>query len=181
MPGRAAVRAAVTSYFQNAGISFVGTVFPARSYINETDYEQNMMGTVVASATGSACVLVVNILDDDRTRRADTGRGAQNDSEVHTVFLELFFANTGGDPIASQQDYDTIVDEIIQAIRNDPTLAAPTVIWSAGENPGLSGAPSAGIRHAQKEPYTSADGMTVCIPGIVQFEAWEWIAGPVTP
>lgn len=178
---RTQVRAAVTAYFTNANISFVGSVMSARNYINEQDYEQNMMGQAVASSNGSACVLVVNILDDERMRRADTGRGAQNDTEVHTVFLELFFASTGGEPIAAQEDYDTIVDQIIQAIRNDPTLAAPTVVWSAGENPGLSGAPASGVRHQQKEPYTSADGMTVCIPGIVQFEVWEWIAGPVTP
>jgi len=177
--GRVAVRAAVTSYLQaqvaSGYIPYVGTVFAGRPMvINERDYVVNMLGQVVASANGSAAVLVVNLLSDERTRRADTGRGAQNDTEIHTVAIELFFGSTKGDAVAGQDDYDAIVDAIVQSIRNDATLGAPLVIWSAGEYT------PPGVRHEQREPTTTADGLTLSIPGVVQFEAWEWIAGETT-
>jgi hypothetical protein len=170
---RNSVRAAIQSYFNTAGIPNVGTVYEARTYINEQDYEQNYMGEVVASSNGSGCVLVVNLTQDKRTRRADTGRGAVNDSVIHSVALELFFASTLGDPVAAQNDYDATVEGIIDAIRTDATLGTGgNPIWSAGEY-------SPWIDHHQAMPYTDADGMTVFIPGVVFFEAWEWVAGPV--
>ena len=173
--GRVQVRAAVTAYFQNADLPYVGTVYSGRpTVISEQDYVANMMGTIVVSDNGSSCVLVVNMPSDDRGRIADTGRGAVDDMAKYTVTLEMFFGSTLGDAIAAQNDYDTIIDAITTAIRSDATLNAPLVIWQAGEYPTPS------IRHRQGAPYTGPDGLTTFIPGTVEFEAWQNIVGPVS-
>ena len=174
---RTGVRDAIANYLNTAQINYVGAVYPTRNYINEQDYEQRMLNgvtTLIGSSTGSGCVLVVNLEADRRQRRALTGRGAVNDTNIHDVVLELFFANRSGDPQAAQLDYDSIVDGIFEAIRADPTMGtggiAPGSIWSAGEY-------DPWIEHAQSEPYTGPDGTTVAITGVVRWAAWEWIAG----
>ena len=167
--GRVAVRAAVTSYLQGANLSYVGTVYSGRpTIIAEEDYTLN----AEPSESGSSCVIVVNFTDDQRQRRADTGRGAVNDSVQHTVKLELFFGSRKGDAIAAQNDYDLIVDQLFDVIRANAVMNAPGVIWSSGEN-------SPWIRHEQIAPYWGPGGTTACIKGVVEFEAIEWVAGPV--
>lgn len=170
--GRAAVRTAIQSYIQGLGVNYLGTVHPARpTILQEADYEQTMAGkATAASDNGSACVAVVNIPSDLRQRRADTGRGAVNDSNIHQIALELFFASTGGDAVAAQEDYDSIVDALFIGIRANATPGGASVVWSAGEF-------QAGVAHNQTEPYTSDDGLTILINGVIRFEAWEWIKG----
>ena len=170
---RLAVREAIASFLAEAGVEYVGIVYEARpEIINEQDYEANRMGEAVSSASGSSAVLVVNLPSDNRKRRADTGRGAVNDSRIYKAAVEIFFASTAGNAVKAQEDYDVIVDGIVNGIRADATLGAPGTVWSAGEY-------DDGVDHVQGEPYTDADGMTVFIPGVVHFEAWEWIAGNV--
>ena len=171
--GRASVRAAVTSYLTEAELGFVGVVHSARpEIIEESDYETSRLNEAVSSENGSSAVLVVNIPDDKRQRRADTGRGAVNDSWTHSIVIEVFFASVGGDAIAAQTDYDVVVDEITNLIRANATLSAPSAIWSAGEY-------TVGIQHQQSAPYNDAEGLAVFISGAVMFEAWEWVAGNV--
>lgn len=148
---------------------FLGTVYPARPTILDEDaYVQTLSGLAIEeSANGSACVAVVNIPRDKRMRRADTGRGAVQDSNIHEIALELFFASSCGDAVLAQTDYDQVVDALIIAIRENPV---PGTVWSAGEF-------QAGVVHDQDSPYTNADGLTILISGVVRFEAWEWIAG----
>lgn len=167
--GRLATRQSVQTYLAGAQLPYVGTVYEARPTILDEDaYLETMTGeAVAASANGSACVIVVNLPSDKRVRRADTGRGSVQDSVVHDVALELFFASPAGDAVAAQTDYDQVVDALIIAIRANPV---PGTVWSAGEfEPGIS--------HAQDSPYTDADGLTILISGVVRFEAWEWEAG----
>lgn len=166
--GRLAVRQAIQTYLTNANIPYVGVVHQARTYINETDYDQHMNGTVVTSPAGSGCVLVVNLVDDVRNRQAMIGRGNVNDANVHRVALEVFFANRAADPEQAQLDYDAIIDAIFVSLRKDPTEG--NQLWSAGEF-------APGIQHSQTSPYTDADGMTTFINGVIRFEAWEWLSG----
>lgn len=177
--GRAAIRTAVATALTGAAITYVGTVYPARPVIaNEQDYVQTMSGQAIAlSPAGSSAIVVVNLPGPDkRMRRADTGRGAVNDTNIHPVALEIFFASTPSSSltqdagIAAQQDYDAVVDSLVTYIRNHPTLTAPATVWSAGEY-------TAGVTHTQIQPYTSADGLTILIDGVVRFEAWEWVVG----
>jgi hypothetical protein len=170
--GRVAVRSAVAAYLTNAALPFVGTVYPARPVVlSESAYEQTMIGEAVAlTQGGSSAVLVVNIPSDERSRRADTGRGAVNDTRIHQVALELWFASMAGDGIRAQSDYDGIVDAIVVLIRADATMGG--LVWSAGEY-------TAGIHHEHAAPYTDADGTVVQIPGVIRFEVWEWAAGNV--
>jgi len=170
--GRAEVRQAVTDYLQSAGLPYVGTIYPARPVIaDETAYALTMSGEAIqASANGSAALLVTNIPSDVRQRRADVGRGAVDDTEIHDIALEVFFASTGGSSVNAQQDYDTVIDSIITAIRANATPGGADVVWSAGEF-------EYGVQHEQDQPTTSEDGMTVVIWGVVRFQAWEWIAG----
>lgn len=171
---RTDMRAAVTACFENANLQFVGKIYSARPEImNEQDYEQNRLAEAVSSENGSSAVLVVNFPSDDRKRRADTGRGAVNDSRIYKVVMEVFFASTGGDAVAGQADYDVVIDQMVDLVRADATLGAPGTVWSAGEY-------EAGVSHQQGEPFTDADGLTVFISGAVSFDAWEWIAGPVS-
>lgn len=171
--GRLEVRKAVGEYFRNAGLTYVGQVFEARpEVLQEQDYEESMFSLAVASPSGSSAVLVVNIPSDNRVRRADTGRGAVNDSHIYKVALEVFFASTGGEGEQAQKDYDTVIDGITVLIRADATFDNPSVIWSAGEY-------EVGIDHQQSEPFTDADGLTTFIWGAVNFDTWQWIAGPV--
>jgi hypothetical protein len=168
--GRVAVRSAVAAYLTNAGLQYVGTVYPARPVIlTEDAYEQTLLGEAIAQTLGgSSAVLVVNIPSDERMRRADTGRGAVNDTRIHQVALELWFASVAGSGIQAQQDYDGIVDSIVTLIRQDATLGGQA--WSSGEY-------TAGIRHEQAMPYTDADATIVQIPGVIRWEVWEWDVG----
>lgn len=169
--GQGSVRAAITTTLTNAQFPYVGTVFPTRAYINEEDYEVNATKFYTQSINQSGCVIVVNLAGPDRRNRLSlTGRGYVNDFNIHPIALELFFASRSGDPIAAQTDYDTIVDSIVPYIRNNPTLSAPSIIWSAGEY-------QAGVEHEQSSPFTLEDGMTVFINGVIRFEAWEQVVG----
>jgi hypothetical protein len=171
--GRLSVRTAITEAFENANLQYVGKVHSARpEVIQEEDYERNRLGEAVESEAGSSAVLVVNLPSDDRKRRALTGRGAVNDTNVHHVLVEVFFASSGGEAVKAQEDYDTVIDAIVDFIRANPNMGNPSVVWSAGEY-------DAGVTHQQAAPYTDADGLTVFISGAVSFEAFEWIAGAV--
>ena len=172
--GRLQVREATYEYFAEANLPHVGVVHEALpEIVQEQDYETNRLGEAVATADGSSAVLVIHIPTDRRQRRADTGRGAVNDSRIHNIVMEVFFASTGGDAIAAQKDYDAIIDEIFTLIRANATFNAPNVVWSAGEY-------ESGIHHEQTQPFNDAEGLATFITGAVRFEAWEWIAGPTS-
>ena len=170
--GRAAVRQATAAALTTAGIPYVGAVYPARpTILQEEDYVQTLNGQAIsASKNGSACVVVVNLTEDQRQLQAFTGFAGVNDTNIHQVCLEMFFACTAGTAVLAQQDYDTVVDALFVAIRNNPTLSAPAAIWAAGVYEG-------GVKHAQEEPYTPDTGLTVLINGTVRFAAYEWVAG----
>lgn len=168
---RAAVRSAAQSFFEGLNLPFVGTVFPARSYVHGEDYEQNAAFQYVGSVNGSGAVLVVNIPSEKRQRRAMTGRGGVNDSCIYRMAIEVYFASTAGQPVDAQTDYDQIIDEMELQIRANPNLGNPIAVWSAGEF-------NYGVEHEQSEPWTEEDGTTIFITGVVRFEAWEWDAGP---
>lgn len=170
--GRAAVRTAVQAAITAANITYVGTVYPARpTILQEEDYYQKLNGeAIAASSGGSACVVVVHLVSDKRERRALVGRNAVNDTNIHQVVLELFFACESGTALRAQADYDSIVDALFVEIRNNPLLSAPTVVWSAGEY-------QAGVVHDQGEAYSDDEGLTVLINSTVRFEVWEWVAG----
>lgn len=166
--GRAAVRSAIQTYLQGAAVPYLGSVYPARPLVLPEDaYTETMTGQAIAQSTsGSSCVAVVNIPSDRRVRRADVGRGPVADTNVHDVALELYFASSS-DGVPAQQDYDTVVDALVVAIRANPT---PGQIWSVGEF-------AAGVAHEQSSPYQSEDGLTVLISGLLRFEAWEFLVG----
>jgi hypothetical protein len=171
--GRLQVRQAVTEFLQEGEIPYVGLVHPARpEIVTEVDYERNRFGEAVQSANGSSAVLVVGIPSDMRRRRADTGRGAVNDSWVHEIAVEVFFASSGGRGIAAQEDYDAVVDGLVKRVRSDGAMGSTGVVWSAGEY-------ETGVEHQQAEPFTDTDGMTIMIFGVVKFQAWEWVSGAV--
>jgi hypothetical protein len=173
MMGQAAVRTAVQAALQNASLPMVGTVYAARAYTVEQDYEINAASQYVSSANGSSAVIVVNLVGPDkRYRIADTGRGAYNDMNVHQVQLEVFFASSAGDPVAAQQDYDTVVDGIVGFVRATPTMGAPSSVWSAGEY-------DFGVVHTSTTPFQGTDGTSVYITGLIRFEAWEQLVGSV--
>lgn len=170
---RVALRNAVANYIALGGLPLVGTVYAARpEVVNETDYEVNRFNEVVQSANGSGTVLVVDIPSDKRQRRADTGRGAVQDSHIYNIALEVWFANVSGAGVQAQEDYDTVVSAITNLIRANATMNAQGVVWSAGEY-------EQGIEHEQREPKTNEDGTTIFIFGVIKFEAWQWISGPV--
>ena len=169
--GQGAVRQAIQQAVQDAQLELVGTVFAGRAYIDETDYETNAASFYSQNSYGSGCVIVINLPGPDRrTRLTLTGRQSVNDFNVHPAVLELFFASRSGDPLQAQHDYDVVVDGLVPFIRNNPTMSAPEVVWSAGEY-------QAGVVHNQSSPFTSPDGLTVFINGVVRFEAWEQIIG----
>jgi hypothetical protein len=164
--GRAQVRTIVTDYLTGAGLPYVGSVFSARTYVVDmTDYTK----LTESSPEGSDSVLMVNIPSDWRHRVQMTGRAYVNEPEIHPIAVEIFFGCSSGDPLAAQLDYDQIVDAMFVAIRGNPQLGN-VQIWSAGEF-------VAGVKHRQSEPFLDG-GMTVLINGVVEFEAWEWMAGP---
>ena len=170
--GQGSTRIAITNALTEAQFPLVGAVHRGRTYINETDFEQNAAGYFTESIEGGGCVIVVNLPGPDRRYRiALTGRASVDDMNIHNVILELFYANTSGDPLVTQDEYDSVVDAIVPFIRNNPTMSAPATVWSAGEF-------KAGVVHSQSSPYTSDDGTTVFISGTIKFESWEQIVGP---
>ena len=166
---RAAVREVVTQYLTQAQLPFVGTVFPVRTYVGEFDFEQNAEHFYTVSPDNSGCVMVVNLPTDDRQQKGWVGRGFVDDTNVHQIVLELFLANTAGDVASAQNDYDQIVDALFEVIRANANLGNAAVIWSAGEFDG--------VKHAQTEPFTDPEGLTVHINGTVRFSAYEWLKG----
>jgi hypothetical protein len=171
--GRADVRATVADYLTGLAVPFVGTVYPARTYINEGDYDSFMNTAAVSTVepgVNLGCVLVVNIPSERRNRKAPTFRGQVQDTEIHDIALEVFFASTSGRGVVTQDGYDAVIDAIFDGLRADPLLGNGDVIWSAGEF-------APGIHHVQVEPYTDEDGLTVFINGVIRFEAWEWLTG----
>lgn len=184
--GRLATREAVAEFLTAAAIEGVGTVYPARpEIVNEQDYqsdeeyqqawkayEGHRMAEAAEAAGGAGAVLVVNITKDKRKREALAGRGAVNDSWVFDVALEVFFADSSGEGVPAQLAYDTIIDQVIEAIRANPVLGAPQTVLSAGEF-------DAGVEHTQAQPYTDAEGLTVMIFGVVTFASYSWVAGSV--
>ena len=166
--GRVAIRTAIQEQIQALAIPYVGTVFPARPVImEEQSYTQTLNGeAIAASASGSACMIVVNMPRDKRRRMALVGRGAVDDMNKHQICLELFFASTEGAGIQAQYDYDSIVDALVVAIRAQPSPGGAAVVWSAGEF-------DAGVAHEMAQPYTSEEGNTILINGVIKYEAWE--------
>jgi hypothetical protein len=171
--GRLSMRTAVAEYFATANLEYVGKVLKARpEVLTEQEYETSMFNEAAPSENGSSAVLVVNIPEDKRQRRADTGRGAVNDSWIFKIALEVFFASTGGEAVKAQEDYDTVIDGVIESIRANANLGSPNTVWSAGEYDN-------GIQHDQAQPFTDDDGVTIFIFGAVTFDSWQWLAGPV--
>ena len=171
--GRADVRIAVQNYLQNLAVPFLGTVFPARNYVDENDYTARIVNNpslLLPAGQNYGCVVFINLTNDDRQRKADTGRGFVEDWCIHKVALELWFASNSGDPLGTQMAYDTTVDTIFTGVRADPLLGAPQTVWSAAEF-------NTGISHMQSEPYTDEDGMTVFINGLIRMDVYEWLAG----
>lgn len=173
--GRAAVRAAVVQTISNGNVPYLGTVFAARPvYATEDAYTENLQGQAITeSVNGSACVIVVNILSDDRHRIALTGRGAVDDFNTHLVELELFFAcqgqnnPTGTDPgVAAQQDYDAIVDALTALVRGNPTMGNASSVWSAGEF-------RYGVKHRQSVAFAPEESTSILINGVLSFQALE--------
>jgi hypothetical protein len=170
--GQAAVRQAVQSSIQNQSFTLVGTVYPGRAYIYEQDYETNAAEAYVENAYGSSCVIVVNLPGPDRRIRLTlTGRQSVDDMNYHPIALELFFANRSGGPIQAQADYDSVVDQIVPYLRNNPTLDNQVTVWSAGED-------DEGVVVRSSSPFVGTDGTTVFINGVVQFNVTEQIVGP---
>lgn len=171
--GRASVRSAAVAYLQGANIPYVGTVYAGRPLVvDETDYDLNMSTGLfqnVVSPEGSSAVILVDIPESRRERRTMTGRTFEDDTQIHTVVLEVFMANVAGKGIAAQADNDATIDAIVDAIRADPLLGQPSVVWSAGEF-------TTGITVEQREPITSADGTVIFIPAVIRFETWEWLS-----
>jgi hypothetical protein len=178
---RKTVRLAIQTYLQSYGLTYVGTVYPARPVIaTETAYYETLTGEVVqASQAGSVAYLVVNFTNDDRVRMADSGRGAVQDRMIHKVLIEIFFAcpqgtqslPAGYDPaIQAQLDYDDVVQSLFVAIRRNATPGGANTVWSFGEF-------TAGLSHSQLMPFTAAQGLAVVILGQLEVEAWEWVAG----
>lgn len=176
---RLAIAAALSSGQQANLLPYLGTIYPARPYVmNEQDYFQTMTGQAIqTSASGSSAVLVVSLPSNKRERRTLTGRGAYDDTNIHDVVLELFFASQPSSGLAqdagidAQEDYDLIVDSLFQFIRTNQSMNS-TVVWSAGEF-------AYGVEHEQSQPYQSADGTTVLITGVVRFQAWEWLTNAI--
>ena len=169
--GRAQTRIAIFDTVTNAAIPYVGTVYAARPLVvSEDDYDSTLSGQAVEeTVNGSAMVIVVHIESDQRRRVSDTGRAFVNDMEIHTCALELFFASTGGDAVAAQEDYDGIVDALIAMIRGNPTMSAPATVWSAGEY-------RFGVHHVQETPV-NPDELTTIIIGTIRFECFEQMLG----
>ena len=181
---RVSAREGITAYFTNAAsvgrLPYVGTIYSGRPVIlDETAYTQTMVGQAVQqTANGSSAVLVVNLPKTSRQRRADTGRGAVNDTEIHDVEMEIFFASnpaasqTGlAEGLQAQLDFDGIADTLTDLIRSDPTMGGSS--WSAGEY-------EQGIDLQQSEAFLAPDGMTVCITALLRWQFWLWVAGDVT-
>jgi len=171
--GRQAIFDAATSYFENADIPMVGTVFPGRPIVvDEEDYDLQMSQGLfedVSSIDGSSAVLIVNIPTGHRQRQTITGRAFEDDSYIHNMVLELFFANVSGDGVAAQRDHNAVCDAIVAAIRADPLLGQPPVVWSAGEfKP---------VDVEQREPFTNSDGLVIFIPAVIRFDVYEWLTG----
>ena len=175
--GQVQVRQATVAFLESLSLPYLGTIYPSRTLVNESDYAQNASGAYVTSANGSNAVLVVDIYGpSNRQLMSLSGRSAVFDMASYTVELEIFFANTTGNSVQNilniQNDYDVFVDELIVAIRNNPTLnaAATFNIWSSAEF-------DEGVKWGQTPPYLGSDGTTIFINGMVSFDVKQQISG----
>jgi hypothetical protein len=169
--GRVAIRAAAQAYLTAANIPFVGTVYRARpTLVDESNYENTMLNQAT-NPNQSSAVLVINLPEDQRERRSFSGRAFVDDSNIHDIVVEVFFASRTGDALAAQDDADTLLDALAIAVRADPTLGNPNIVWSAGEY-------QKGVHTSVHAAFVGPDGLTNFIIATVRFDAWEWLAGP---
>jgi hypothetical protein len=174
---RAVVRAAVASYLGAQSIPFLGTIHTARPFlIPEDDYDSQISNWALqlnppVGDNRSGCVMIIHIPDSQRSRVSLSGRAFIEDTDVHTVVLEMLFANQSGDGEIAQGEHDILMDATVMAIRADPLLGMPGTIWSAGEF-------QQGVHVTQHEPFWSQDGLTEFIVALIRFDTWEWLSGP---
>lgn len=173
--GQGAVRAAIYNALETASstgvLPLVGTIYKSPTYITETDYEFDAVNKYTANINGSGCVIVIDMMGPDKRRSiALSGRQQVYDMNIHPIVLELYFASVSGDPLVAVEDYETIVDALIPFIRHNPTMSAPSTVWSAGEY-------RAGVTHECTKPFVNENGTTVFIVGTVTFDAWEQLIG----
>ena len=139
---RLAMRQAITAFLEEAGIEYVGLVYPARpEVIPEQAYEENRMAEAVASEAGSSAVLVVNLVSDNRQRKADTGRGAVNDQVTYKAVIEIFFACTSGEAVQlGARDYlikPFLLGELAARIRRQRRIFRGNSALGNADNPRL--------------------------------------------
>jgi len=171
--GRQAVRQGVAEYLQGLNLPFVGTIYVGQPLIApEEAYDTTLSGLIPLSQNGSSCIIMVDIPYSHRQRETLTGWGANDDSVPHDIHLWVGFANTSGDAIAAQADNDVLADTIVSMIRADPALGNPAVFWDSGLG-------RTGVDVRQHMPFQSADGTVIFLPLSIEFQAWEWLSGPV--
>ncbi len=171
------IRQALVTFLNSLSLPYLGTIYPSRTLVNENEYAQNASGAYVTSSNGSNAVMVIDLYgSNNRQLISLSGRNAVFDMATYTVELEVFFSNTTGNSAQNnlniQADYDTFIDTLIPAIRNNPTLnaAATYNIWSSAEF-------DEGVKWAQSPPYLGSDGTTIFINGLITFDVKQQISG----
>ena len=126
---RATVRAAIASYLEGAGITFLSSVkpFPAKFTPEMEFYEGEDPGVQ------SGAIIYLFIGRESEKRIALGGEHNGKKAVEYSFVLDCFFRSTKKKTEDVGADNETFLDSLIEAIRADRQAGAPQVIFQWGE------------------------------------------------
>lgn len=161
---RATIRDAIIDYFAPAGVSSItGVANIFRSWPRIVQPEQ------IIQAGAKAGAVAVVVLERDFEERVALGGATSGKKRItyqcrlDVKFRAVFDEDESGEK--AMDAFDLVIDAIKAKLRTDRTLAAPSVVFQAGEEPLMEG--------EYGDPVL--DGETIEIWGGVRFIVSEWI------
>lgn len=133
--GRATVRAAIQSYLQNAGITYLGKVFAhPPKWTNEDDFMLNGY-----PGQGSGVVIYIHLRRQSEFRMALGGATGGMKMRPHKCVLICLMNSKKSNAEEVDADNDTFIDSLVSTIEANRTAGAPAVVFQWGEGDTLYG------------------------------------------
>lgn len=133
--GRKTVRAAIQTYLQNAGISYLGTVFAhAPKWTEESDFTLNGF-----PGQGSGVVIYIHLRHQSEFRAALGGATSGTKFRPHKCVLICLMNSKKKTAEECDADNDTFIDALVSTIEANRNAGDPSAVFQWGEGDSLYG------------------------------------------
>lgn len=133
---RTAVRAAIQQYLQNAGVTYLGTVFAhPPKWTNETDF----VGTTGYPGQGSGVVVYIHLRRQSEFRMALGGATSGMKMRSYKCTLICLMNSKKTNAEECDADNDTFLDSLTGAIQANRNAGNPAAVFQWGEGDTLYG------------------------------------------